>query len=95
MWDETDVYNADYPRAYVIPVDGTQRSVSDAETLVAQLLALDLHIGPGDHAEWLAAYGLRVPMLSDYLPILILAALAVVFAVASLVASSLPDFCWT
>ena len=25
--------------------------------------------GPGDHAECLAAYGLRVPMLSDYLPL--------------------------
>ncbi|PPI07514.1 peptidase M14, partial [Rathayibacter sp. AY1D2] len=39
IWDETDVYTTEYPRAYVIPVDGTQRSVSDAETLVAQLLA--------------------------------------------------------
>lgn len=27
------------------------------------------NLGPGDHAEWLAAYGLRVPMLSDYLPL--------------------------
>ncbi|CAO4144994.1 sugar phosphate isomerase/epimerase family protein [Methylorubrum aminovorans] len=27
------------------------------------------NLGPGDHAEWLAAYGLHVPMLSDYLPL--------------------------
>jgi 3-dehydroshikimate dehydratase len=27
------------------------------------------NLGPGDHGEWLAAYGLRVPMLSDYLPL--------------------------
>ena len=27
------------------------------------------NLGPGDHAEWLGAYGLRVPMLSDYLPL--------------------------
>ncbi|MFD2239278.1 sugar phosphate isomerase/epimerase family protein [Aureimonas populi] len=27
------------------------------------------NLGPGDHAEWLDAYGLRVPMLSDYLPL--------------------------
>lgn len=27
------------------------------------------NLGPGNHAEWLAAYGLRVPMLSDYLPL--------------------------
>lgn len=27
------------------------------------------NLGPGDHAEWLAAYDLRVPMLSDYLPL--------------------------
>jgi 3-dehydroshikimate dehydratase len=25
------------------------------------------NLGPGHHAEWLAGYGLRVPMLSDYL----------------------------
>lgn len=27
------------------------------------------NLGSGDHAEWLTAYGLRVPMLSDYLPL--------------------------
>jgi len=38
IWDETDVYNADFPRAYVIPVGAGQRSESDAQTLVQQLL---------------------------------------------------------
>lgn len=38
IWDETDIYNADFPRAYVIPVGPGQRSDSDAETLVEQLL---------------------------------------------------------
>lgn len=38
IWDETDIYNADFPRAYVIPVGGDQRSDSDAQTLVHQLL---------------------------------------------------------
>ena len=27
------------------------------------------NLGPGDHGEWLGAYGLHVPMLSDYLPL--------------------------
>ncbi|OOB89342.1 M14 family zinc carboxypeptidase [Rathayibacter sp. VKM Ac-2630] len=45
IWDETDVYTTDYPRAYAIPVDGTQRSTSDAETLVAQLLAHGVEVG--------------------------------------------------
>nr|WP_236778836.1 M14 family zinc carboxypeptidase [Agromyces seonyuensis] len=44
IWDETDVYNADYPRAYVIPVDDTQRSASDAETLVQQLLVHGIEV---------------------------------------------------
>lgn len=44
IWDETDVYNADYPRAYVIPMDDTQRSTSDAETLVQQLLVHDIQV---------------------------------------------------
>ncbi|MCD2441581.1 peptidase M14 [Agromyces sp. SYSU K20354] len=39
IWDETDVYTAELPRAYVIPVDETQRSVTDAATLVDQLIA--------------------------------------------------------
>ncbi|MFE6254779.1 M14 family zinc carboxypeptidase [Agromyces sp. NPDC057865] len=39
IWDETDVYSAEFPRAYVIPVDETQRSVTDAATLVDQLIA--------------------------------------------------------
>jgi hypothetical protein len=39
VWDETDVYGAEFPRAYVIPVDETQRSVTDAATLVDQLIA--------------------------------------------------------
>ncbi|KQM39462.1 M14 family zinc carboxypeptidase [Microbacterium sp. Leaf203] len=38
IWDETDVYNADFPRAYVIPAGVGQRSESDAQTLVQQLL---------------------------------------------------------
>ncbi|WP_312854873.1 M14 family zinc carboxypeptidase [Agromyces agglutinans] len=44
IWDETDVYNADYPRAYVIPTDGSQRSASDAETLVQQLLVHGIRV---------------------------------------------------
>lgn len=39
VWDETDVYTAEFPRAYVIPVDETQRSVTDAANLVDQLIA--------------------------------------------------------
>ncbi|GAA1753023.1 M14 family zinc carboxypeptidase [Agromyces humatus] len=39
IWDETDVYTAELPRAYVIPVDGSQRSATDAATLVDQLIA--------------------------------------------------------
>ncbi|HEU0181196.1 MAG TPA: M14 family zinc carboxypeptidase [Agromyces mariniharenae] len=39
IWDETDVYSAEFPRAYVIPVDESQRSVTDAATLVDQLIA--------------------------------------------------------
>jgi hypothetical protein len=38
IWDETDVYTATLPRAYVIPTGGTQRSNTDAATLVDQLL---------------------------------------------------------
>ena len=39
IWDETDVYTAELPRAYVIPVDESQRSATDAATLVDQLIA--------------------------------------------------------
>ena len=44
IWDETDVYNADYPRSYVIPVGGGQRSETDAERLVQQLLVHDIQV---------------------------------------------------
>lgn len=44
IWDETDVYNADYPRAYVIPLGDGQRSDSDAETLVQQLLVNGIRV---------------------------------------------------
>ena len=39
IWDETDVYTAEFPRAYVIPTGGTQRSDTDARALVDQLIA--------------------------------------------------------
>ncbi|MGR0221204.1 M14 family zinc carboxypeptidase [Agromyces sp. ZXT2-6] len=39
IWDEIDVYPTEIPRAYVIPADGTQRSVTDAARLVDQLIA--------------------------------------------------------
>jgi hypothetical protein len=44
IWDETDIYNADFPRAYVIPVGGGQRSDSDAQTLVQQLLVNGIEV---------------------------------------------------
>ena len=44
IWDETDIYTAEFPRAYVIPVAGTQRSRSDAENLVQQLLLNDIRV---------------------------------------------------
>lgn len=44
IWDETDVYNADFPRAYVIPVGRGQRSDSDAQTLVQQLLVNGIEV---------------------------------------------------
>ncbi|WP_367733817.1 M14 family zinc carboxypeptidase [Microbacterium sp. LMI1-1-1.1] len=44
IWDETDVYNADFPRAYVIPVGAGQRSDSDAQTLVQQLLVNGIQV---------------------------------------------------
>ena len=39
IWDETDVYPTEVPRAYVIPVGDTQRSTTDAARLVDQLIA--------------------------------------------------------
>lgn len=39
VWDETDVYRATFPRAYVIPTGEEQRSETSAATLVDQLLA--------------------------------------------------------
>ncbi|WP_353807453.1 M14 family zinc carboxypeptidase [Agromyces sp. SYSU T00194] len=39
IWDETDVYTAEFPRAYVIPMGDGQRSDTDAATLVDQLIA--------------------------------------------------------
>ncbi|MEJ6488594.1 M14 family zinc carboxypeptidase [Leucobacter sp. USCH14] len=40
IWDETDVYGAEFPRAYVIPANtDQQRSVTDAARLVDQLIA--------------------------------------------------------
>ncbi|WP_200330859.1 M14 family zinc carboxypeptidase [Leucobacter sp. L43] len=40
VWDETDVYGAEFPRAYVIPENtDQQRSVTDAARLVDQLIA--------------------------------------------------------
>ena len=40
IWDETDVYGAQFPRAYVIPENvEQQRSVTDAARLVDQLIA--------------------------------------------------------
>jgi len=44
IWDETDVYTAKLPRAYVIPVGGTQRSDTDANTLVDQLLVNGIEV---------------------------------------------------
>ncbi|PTT20165.1 peptidase M14, partial [Microbacterium sp. HMWF026] len=44
IWDETDIYNADFPRAYVIPLGAGQRSDSDAQTLVQQLLVNGIRV---------------------------------------------------
>ncbi|MEJ1154230.1 M14 family zinc carboxypeptidase [Microbacterium marmarense] len=44
IWDETDVYTADFPRAYVIPMGDSQRSESDAQTLVQQLLVNNIDV---------------------------------------------------
>jgi 3-dehydroshikimate dehydratase len=42
------------------------------------------NLGPGDHGAWLADHGLRVPMLSDYLPL---------DAPPEILARSLADLC--
>ncbi|SFR84385.1 Zinc carboxypeptidase [Agromyces sp. CF514] len=39
IWDETDVYRAEFPRGYVIPMGAAQRSTTDAARLVDQLIA--------------------------------------------------------
>ncbi|WP_395245743.1 M14 family zinc carboxypeptidase [Agromyces sp. MMS24-K17] len=39
VWDETDVYRAEFPRGYVIPMGAGQRSETDAARLVDQLVA--------------------------------------------------------
>lgn len=39
IWDETDVYPTEIPRAYVIPMGDTQRSKTDAARLVDHLIA--------------------------------------------------------
>nr|WP_277816673.1 M14 family zinc carboxypeptidase [Microbacterium aquimaris] len=44
IWDDTDVYVADYPRAYVLPQGQGQRSDSDAQTLVQQLLVHGIEV---------------------------------------------------
>ncbi|MDH6180017.1 putative cell wall-binding protein [Microbacteriaceae bacterium SG_E_30_P1] len=44
IWDETDVYVADYPRAYVLPQGGTQRSDTDAQRLVQSLLVHGIEV---------------------------------------------------
>ncbi|WP_431779321.1 M14 family zinc carboxypeptidase [Microbacterium aurantiacum] len=44
IWDETDIYNADYPRAYVIPAGDDQRSESDAQTLAQMLLVNNIEV---------------------------------------------------
>lgn len=39
VWNESDVYATEFPRAYVIPAGETQSSATDAATLVDMLLA--------------------------------------------------------
>jgi LPXTG-motif cell wall-anchored protein len=48
IWDETDVYTAALPRAYVIPMNGSQRSNTDAATLVDQLLVHGVEVNTID-----------------------------------------------
>ncbi|PVW03688.1 peptidase M14 [Microbacterium sp. Gd 4-13] len=44
IWDENDIYTTDFPRAYVIPQGAGQRSDSDAQTLVQQLLVNGIEV---------------------------------------------------
>ena len=44
IWDATDIYVADFPRAYVLPIGAGQRSNTDAETLVEQLIYHDIEV---------------------------------------------------
>ena len=48
IWDETDVYTAEFPRAYVIPMDESQRSATDAATLVDQLIANGVEVSQAE-----------------------------------------------
>lgn len=50
IWDETDVYSAEFPRAYVIPMDASQRSATDASTLVDQLIANGVEVSRAEGA---------------------------------------------
>ncbi|MFE5671040.1 M14 family zinc carboxypeptidase [Agromyces sp. NPDC056523] len=44
IWDETDVYTTELPRAYVIPAGEAQRSATDAANLVDQLIANGIEV---------------------------------------------------
>ena len=44
IWDENDIYTTEFPRAYVIPQGAGQRSDSDAQTLVQQLLVNGIEV---------------------------------------------------
>ncbi|RKT36006.1 zinc carboxypeptidase [Microbacterium sp. AG1240] len=44
IWDENDIYTTEFPRAYVIPLGAGQRSDSDAQTLVQQLLVNGIEV---------------------------------------------------
>ncbi len=50
IWDETDVYTTEFPRAYVIPLGDTQRSETNAGLLVEQLLHHNIEVqqAPGE-----------------------------------------------
>jgi len=45
VWDETDVYRAEFPEAYVIPAGEEQRSAASAARLVDQLLDHGVEVG--------------------------------------------------
>lgn len=50
IWDETDVYTTEFPRAYVIPLGDRQRSETNAGLLVEQLLHHNIEVrqAPGE-----------------------------------------------